>query len=197
VNLAEGQAALLRRGFDYLSSDQTALMLNVGKDTFEDAYEWPWLWTPFAGPTPLSIPNFKLMLTVLSGESELMGLDIRQVVQDGTDVAQTGRPLYWWIEGTDKLHCWPGDGATVSGVCLQDSPALVDGDDVPLIPARYHGLWIDFAVVEAYKDSDNYAAAQSLRSDINARMPDIIGRYEVRNRQHSMLVSQRLLSEDE
>jgi len=197
VNLAESQAALAARGFDYLPPAQSSLMLNVGKDTFEDAYEWPWLWLPFSGPTPLSIPKLKLILTVLSGQSELMGLDARQVYQDGTDAAQTGRPLYWWIEGTSLLHCWPGDGALVRGICVQDSPPLVAGDDEPLIPERYHGLWIDFAVVEAYKDSDNYAAAQALRSDIYARMPDIIGRYEVRNRQHSMLVSQRLLSEDE
>jgi hypothetical protein len=87
-------------------------MLNVGKDTFEDAYEWPWLWTPFAGPTPLTVPNLKLVLTVQGGRVELMGLDIRQVAQDGTDLTQTGTPLYWWIEGTDKLHAWPGDGAT-------------------------------------------------------------------------------------
>lgn len=197
MNLSEGQAALLGRGFDYLAPSQTTLMLNVAKDTFEDAYEWPWLWLPFSGPTPLTIANLKLVLTVNSRGSELLGLDVRQVAQNGTDLTQKGTPNYWWIEGTDKLHAWPGDGATLNGICLQDSPPLSLPGDTPLIPSRYHGLWIDFAVVEAYKDSDNYAAAQALRADIYARMPDIIGRYEVRNRQHSMLVSQRLLSEDE
>jgi hypothetical protein len=197
VTLAEAQAALLARGFDYLVPAQTTLMLNVAKDTFEDVYEWPWLWLPFSGPTPLTVPNLKLVLTVQGNGTELLGLDIRQVAQDGSDLTQAGTPGYWWIEGTNKLHAWPGDGAVLSGVCLQDSPALSLPTDTPLIPSRYHGLWIDFAVVEAYKDSDNYAAAQALRADIYGRLPDIIGRYEVRNRQHSMLIGQRLLSEDE
>jgi hypothetical protein len=197
VNLSQGQAALLARGFDYLAPEQATLMLNTGKDAFEDIYEWPWLWTTSVGPTPLTVADLKLILTVQCGGNELMGLDARQVAQDATDLTMRGTPQNWWIEGTGKLHVWPGDGTAISVVYIADSPPLVDGADTPLIPARYHGLWIDFAVVEAYKDSDNFAAAQALRGDIALRMTDIIGRYEVRNRQHALPISQRLLSEDE
>jgi hypothetical protein len=70
-------------------------------------------------------------------------------------------------------------------------------DDTPLIPARYHGLWIDLAVCEAYKDSDNFPGAQALRGDVTLRMQDIITRYETRNRQHSPFVTVRGYSEDE
>lgn len=198
MNLDEGRSAVMARGFDYLAAPQLTLMLNTAKDEFEDMWEWPWLWLPFSGPTPLVIANLKLVMTVQSGGTELLGLDVRQVAQDGTDLTLAGAPQYWWIEAADTLHAWPGDGATVSGICLQDSPPLVNPTDTPLIPARYHNLWIDLAVCEAYKDSDNYAASQSLRADVIVRMQDVIARYEVRNRQHSPLISVRApYSEDE
>ena len=197
MNLNQGRSALMLRGFDYLSTPQLDLMLNTGKDEFEDTWEWPWLWTPFGGPTPLALDRFKLMITCYGGGLELLGLDLRQVAQDGSDLALAGTPRYWWLNGTGELHAWPGDGADVAGVMVAESPPLVDPDDTPLIPARYHGLWIDFAVVEAYKDSDNYAAAQALRADIGLRMQDVIARYETRNRQHSPFMAMRNFHEDD
>lgn len=197
MNLSDAQGAVLARGFDYLASDRLTLMLNTAKDEFEDLYEWPWLWTPLAGTTPLTIANFKLMLTVNSGGLELLGLDPRQVAQDGTDLGQAGTPAYWWLEGANVLHVWPGDGSPVAGAYLADSPPLANPTDTPLIPARYHGLWVDYAVCEAYKDSDNFVAAQALRADIGLRMLDVIGRYEVRNRQHSLLMSLRGFNGDD
>jgi hypothetical protein len=200
MNLAQGQNAVMARGFDYLPAPRLTDMLNAGKDTFEDAWEWPWLAKVFVGPTPAAIPDLKLMLMVTSGGSELLGLDLRQVAQDGTNLNAPGSPEYWWIEsGTaERLHAWPGDGAVVSAVYLADTPALVNPGDTPLIPARYHSLWIDLAVCEAYKDSDNFAAAQALRADVNVRMYDVIARYEVRNRQHSPMMSvRRPYGEDE
>ena len=79
-------------------------------------------------------------------------------------------------------------------IYLCESPELVADDDAPMIPPRYHPLWIDFAVVNAYKDSDNFAAAQALRADIYARLQDLIARYEVRNRQHAAPISVRYFS---
>ena len=196
MNLGDAQGALLARGFDYLAEDRLTLMLNTAKDEFEDAYEWPWLWTPLAGTTPLPIPDLKVVLTVASGGYDLFGLDVRQLTQD--ELAQGGSPSHWWLEGASILHVWPGDGATVSGAYLADSPPLAAADDEPLIPARYHPLWIDYAVCEAYKDSDNFTAAQALRADIAMRMIDVIARYEVRNRQHSLPMTIRApYSEDE
>ena len=197
MNLAQGEQALRDRGFDYLRSDQAWLMLNAGKDEFEDQYEWPWLWTPFSGQTPLTLIDFKLMITVASGGGELLGLDLRQVAQDGTDLTLKGTPAYWWMNGANELHAWPGDGATVNGVMIADTPPLTAPTDEPLIPARYHGLWVDYAVVEAYKDSDNFPAAQSLRADIGLRMQDVIARYETRNRQHSPFATVRYPADDD
>jgi molybdopterin-guanine dinucleotide biosynthesis protein len=114
-----------------------------------------------------------------------------------SNLTQAGTPEYWWLEGDDTLHAWPGDGASLTVFYTADSPALAAPTDTPLIPARYHPLWIDYAVVEAYKDSDNFAAAQALRSDIAYRLQDVIARYETRNRQHSSFMTVRDFHEDD
>jgi hypothetical protein len=199
VNLAEAQQAVLDRGFDYLDPSRTALMLNTAKDTFEDVWEWPWLVKSITGPTPLTIDDLKLITTVkLYGtQGELLGLDARQALQGNTDPSLPGSPMYWWMQGDVVLNAWPGSGAVVTVLYIADSPPLSLPTDTPLIPARYHGLWIDYAVCEAYKDSDNFPAAQALRADIGFRMQDVITRYETRNRQHSPFMTQRSFAEDD
>ena len=62
---------------------------------------------------------------------------------------------------------------------MVDSPELSGRPDTPLIPARYHPLWIDFAVIEAYKDSDNSSARRRCAPTSRMRVQDLILRYEV------------------
>jgi hypothetical protein len=180
VNLEEARIAVEQRGFDYLSAPRIYVMLNAAKDTFEDVYDWPWLHGLTAGATPLTIPDLKLMRMVktTTANDELLGLDARQAAMSMTNLAQAGTPEYWWLEGDQKLHVWPGDGAGVNVYYTRDSPALVLPADTPLIPARYHPLWIDYA-------------------DIGYRLQDVIGRYETRNRQHSSFMTVRDFHEDD
>jgi hypothetical protein len=199
VNLDQAREAVKDRGFDYLSGPRLDMMLNTAKDEFEDWWHWPWLQVIVTGPTPLVVSDLKLVLMVKATgtHDELLGLDLAQVGLGLTDLAARGTPEYWWIAGDKTLHAYPGDGASLDLVYVADSPPLVDPDDTPLIPARYHGLWIDLAVCEAYKDSDNFPGAQALRGDVAIRMHDVITRYETRNRQHSPFVTVRGYSEDE
>lgn len=199
MNLAEGRQAVIDRGFDYLDPSRLTMMLNTAKDTFEDMWEWPWLQTTLIGPTPISFDDLKLILTVkVAGtHNELLSLDVRQVNIGFSDLTTPGTPEYWWVEGADVMHAYPGDGAVLEVRYIRESLTLAVPEDVPLIPRRYHSLWIDLAVCEAYKDSDNFAAAQALRADVGLRMVDVIARYETRNRQHSPFMTVRSFSEDD
>lgn len=191
MNLDLAYAALVARGFDYLTPDRGHLMLNTAKDEFEDVWEWPWLQKLVTAPTPLTVADLKLVLSVRQGNNELYGLTLRQAAQGYTDLTEGGTAEFWWVEGDDILHLYPGDGGAVTIVYVADSPELIAGVDTPLIPRRYHPLWVDLAVVEAYKDSDNFAAANALRADVAMRMQNVITRYETRNRQHSPFISVR------
>lgn len=199
MNLDQGREAVRDRGFDYLSPGRLDLMLNTAKDAFEDWWDWPWLQAIMTGPTPLLVADLKLvlMVKVAGTNDELLGLDVRQAALGASGLAVAGTPEYWWIEGAGTVHAYPGDGAVLDLRYVMESPPLVDPADTPLIPARYHGMWVDLAVCEAYKDSDNFPAAQALRGDVAMRMQDVVTRYETRNRQHSPFVTVRGFSEDD
>lgn len=197
MNVDQATVAVQQRGFDYLSAERVLLMLNAGKNAFEDVYEWPWLQASETGPTPLLIADLKLVLSVRQGDRELLGLTLQQVKLGETNLQEAGTPEYWWLSGDDTMHAWPGEGAVLTVDYVGDSPELVAPADTPLIPVRYHSMWIDYAVVEAYKDSDNFAGAQALRADVNYRMQDVITRYETRNRQHSPFMTVRTTHGDD
>jgi hypothetical protein len=196
VNLADARAELAGRGFDYLPGARMNLMLNNARNAFEDAWPFPWLQSVITGPPPLTIPDLKYVSMVKSVDTndELLGLDFRQVAQDGTDLNLPGVPEYWWLEGPDPvtiMHVWPVSNAQISVAYIAESPELVDDDDQPLIPVRYQPIWIDLAVVQAYKDSDNFSGAQALTVDVNARLYQVIERYETRNRQNGHYITMR------
>lgn len=210
MNVTDATLAVQQRGFDYLSPGRVLIMLNAAKDAFEDVWEWPWLQTFASGTTPLMIQDLKLVTSVRHGNNELLGLDERQVMQGTVDLAQRGAPEYWWLQnatppptqpppGIDGVivHAWPGDGADLTVYYVAETPELVNGIDTPFIPRRYHAMWVDLAVCEAYKDSDNFAGAQALRADVMMRMQDVILRYETRNRQHSPFMAVRSFNGDD
>lgn len=196
MNLTDARTELAARGFDYLPASRMTLMLNNAKNAFEDAWPFPWLEATITGPAPLSIPDLKYvrMVKQVSTNCELIGLDFRQVAQDGTDLNLPGVAEYWWAEGPDPvpiLHTWPVDPRDIWVAYTRESQELVNPLDEPLIPTRYQPVWLDLAVVQAYKDSDNFTAAQALGADVNGRMYQIIERYETRNRQNSHFITQR------
>ena len=205
VNLSQARDELKGRGFDYLSEDRLTIMLNNAKNQFEDVWMWPWLEQTRIGPAPMPVPGLKFVYYVqdTDHDTELIGLDVRQIAQSGSDVNQAGTPAYWWLDGPTGgqdivlVNTWPVAPVALEARVVIDSPELATGTDTPLIPVRYHPLWIDYAVIEAYKDSDNYSAAQALRADIGVRINDLIARYETRNRQHSVLNSQYVFHDDD
>lgn len=202
LTLATAQTELAARGFDYLPLSRMTIMLNDAKNLLEDTWEYPWLLATVTGPAPLTITNLKYVLSVKTAlGGELMGIDIRQLAQGNTDLAQAGEPAYWYLDADvnadSTLKTWPVSGIDLTVAFVVQSPELSAPGDFPMIPARYHSLWLDFAVVQAYQDSDNFIGAQSLQADCNARVHALIERYETRNRQHAGFIAQRYLSEDD
>jgi len=198
--LSDAQVELAARGFDYLTPQRMTMMLNAGKNAFEDAWEWPWLQVVMFGPAPLVIPDLKYVTLVKNGVDELIGLDLRQLGLGSSDLNLPGTPEHWYLADqvgdAVTMRVWPAGEAELSVVYIRHSPELVDPDDTPLIPARHQSLWIDYAVVEAYHDSDNYAGAQALRGEIAVRLQAVIETYETRNRQHSLPMTVRGFDED-
>lgn len=199
MDLAAAQNEFAERGFDYLSTDRRTFYLNMAKDLFEDAYSFPWLETVATGVSPLTIADLKSVLYVRdsTNDTELIGLPASQIIVNGIDLAMTGVPCNWWLDGENIVTGWPVSTSAVMQVrYVKQSDELVDPTDTPLIPARYHGTWVDMAVIRAYIDSDNYVAAQGLKQVVDIDLSQIIQRYAMRNMQNPAYQTQRWGSED-
>jgi len=209
VNLGTARSALMDRGFDYLTQGQQDLMLNRARNDFEDYWPWPWLRSYLRGtPTPVDIPDLKYVVSVANPSDaggELLGLedsDVNRLDADAVAIG-SGWPRYWFLvpqpapaEGV-TLNVWPSSGDVLNVIYVHLTPELLNPDDTPEIPARYHSIWIDYAVIQGYKDRDNFPAAQALQADCDIRMQRLVERYETRNRQHSRLGVMRFPSEDD
>lgn len=186
MNLGEAQSELGARGFDFLSSTRTAIMLNDAKNEFEDSCPFPWLETTTTGTAPLTISDLKYVLFVqdTTNDVELQGLAPEQIALFGDDISQAGSPEFWWLDGTGTLTTWPLSSSVQLLVrYVKFSPELSASSDTPLIPTRYHNIWVDLAVVRAYRDTDNFAAAAALQTAVAGRMSSVVEVYVARNRQ--------------
>lgn len=197
MNLGQAIIELQARGFAYLDSTRATTMLNRALIDFGDYYQWPWLRKTASGAAPLPISDLKYVLKVFdSTGTELFGMSDAEDV----DITQTGTPQYWWIDdtsGTATLTAWPVGSVTLSVRYVSEAPLLAVGADTPGIPARYHPLWIDLAVIRGYQDDDNFVAAQALRADTEGALLRLVERYETRNRMNSNGMLLRMGSEDE
>jgi hypothetical protein len=196
MNLGQAQQELADRGFDYLAAPRMTTMLNRAVADFGDFYPWPWLRKTATGPAPLTITDLKYVLKVFDQSgNEMFGMGD----SEDLDVTQTGTPDTWWIDdtsGSTVLTAYPVGTVTFSVRYVAEAPLLSASSDTPLIPARYHPLWVDLAVIRAYQDSDNFAAANALRQDTELALQRLVERYETRNRMNSQSILIRAGSED-
>lgn len=199
MNLADARAELAARGFDYLLPGRMNIMLNDARNAFEDVYPFPWLEAAVTGTAPLTIADLKHVLFVqdTTNDTELLGLPVQQIAQLGDDLALPGLPTHWWLDGLTTLNVWPvSTSAQLLVRYVKESPELAGDLDTPLIPVRYHNTWVDLAVVRAYLDSDNFAAASALQQIANNDLAQISQRYATRNGQNPGYQTIRFNSDD-
>ena len=175
------------------------LMLNRARNDFEDYWEWPWLRATATGPAPLDLADLKYVKRV-TGPDGVGIWELRGPVGPAVAILP-GAGRYWYLldaaDGTEHVAvCLLGDPGTITVDYIRQSPELDTDADTPLIPVRYHAVWIDWAVIQAYKDSDNFTAAGALQADVNVRMQVLVERYETRNRMHSPFMTAYQFSED-
>lgn len=197
MNLGEARTEFGDRGFDgVLSSARMNFYLNRALTDFGDYYAWPWLRKTATGAAPLTISDLKYVRSVYdSTGNEMFGLDVNEDV----DLTTTGSPSYWWIDdtsGSAVITAYPVGTVTLRVSYVAEAPLLSADSDVPLMPVRYHMTWIDLAVMRAYRDSDNFAAASALQQVVNADLERLIERYETRNRMNAGHILIRAGSED-
>jgi hypothetical protein len=195
MNLSEARIEVKARGFDYLPDGRLTIALNNAKNHLEDAADWPWLETTATGTSPLEITDLKSVLSVVdtTNDTRLTEADIRDFPEDADT---TGRPDFWYLDGLTTLRVYPLQEVALSVRYLKYSPELVNITDTPLIPARYHSVWIDLAVAETYKDDDNFAGYQAVIADADRRIEQMMQTFVFRNHQGPGMQALTYASED-
>ncbi|MGH2761382.1 MAG: hypothetical protein ACRDLD_02180 [Thermoleophilaceae bacterium] len=173
MNLAEMRSEVQARGFDHKASGRIDLWLNRAYQRVTDRDPWPFLEATQVGPSPLSISDLRAVLTVVdtSAERQLFWQDRRTLAEADPLLTQTGDPWAWFMDA-GALTAYPTSAHDLSVRYLKVAVEL-GADDVPLFDARYHYMLVDGAVALAYRDSDNFEAAEANELEFERRLREM------------------------
>jgi hypothetical protein len=156
---------VLARGFDPdTSTTRLNYWINRAYHRICEREAWPFLETTTTGTAPLSITDLRAVLSVVdsTNESTLTYEDFRTIREDDPTLATSGTPYCWYQSAATTIAVYPTQAVSLSVRYLKFPTDLSSGADTPVIPTRYQYLIVEGAVGYAYRDTDNYEAAQAV-----------------------------------
>jgi hypothetical protein len=167
MNRAELVQECIDRGYDYAKTSRIQGFVQRAYEEICSRYPWSFLEKDASGEAPLVIADVRQVLYVIdtTRKARLQGTDNRWLSNYYPDLATaTGLPAYWYLDGTTLLT-YPTGTTQLSVRYIQTPETLADGDE-PLIPAEWHYLIVDRAIVDCLKDDDEYEEARALLGDV-------------------------------
>ena len=155
------KTSLSDRGFSYLSDTRLGEYVNLGYTRVCEAHPWIWTQATATGNAPLTIATLGQVLSVVdtTNKTPLTVVERDEVIDDmGADLTVTGTPSVAYRSAETVVSVYPVATVALS-VRHCAVPAALTGTDTPILPSRYHLHIVDAAVVEAYLDADDPAAA--------------------------------------
>lgn len=186
TTLLAGRTELQARGYSRFLPARLTTWLNDAKDQFEDyPFDWPWLKSTATGAAPLTISDLRRVRAVVdtSNRNQLRKVRDADVLEfaDYT-LATTGVPECWFLTSDTVVAVYPVQTASLSVPYLKFSPALSADGDTPLIPARYHGIWVDLAEVHVLRYGvKDAASAATLEQAALGRIGQVAGVYAMQD----------------
>lgn len=105
---------------------------------------------------------------------------------DVDDVGQTGTAQYWWYDAAaGAIKSYPVGGTLYVRYYKRFEP--LSTATTPEFDEEYHLLIVDRAMVEAYKDTDDYAMARDALQLYQTGLAGMAQDYEVFKREHSYI----------
>lgn len=146
--LSAARTQLERMGAGRLAGDTTTedYYLNQAKNWIEDKDDWVWLETTTTGSSPLTVSDLRKVIYVADTTNDrlLKEADLIDIARRDPGINDVGQPSHFYLDGLTSLKVWPSQTVTLSVRYLKYSPELTAADS-PLIPTRYHNLWVDVA----------------------------------------------------
>lgn len=172
MTFGELQTEVYSRGFNFLNQD--AAGRTRVKRWLNEAYLWdvceaaPWtfLRTSTSGTAPLTIADLADVIWVADSTNDqgIAELDEKNLQDFDPTLDETGRAERWYMTSETTMAVWPVDTTSTFQVTYRKVPAELAADgDTPVVPSRFHNLIVDGAVIRAYRDSDEFDAADRLQ----------------------------------
>lgn len=179
MNFADLKSELAARGFDYLSDTRRGQYINWARAELDEIELWPYRQKTASGAAPLAVSDLGSVEQVTNSSGPLDPMDYGDLVASFGDLSTDGQPSYFyvdWPSGVGTVTVFPESAGSITVRYWRVTPDLT-GTETPAAPARFHKLIVDMAAREAYRDSDNHAAAEGLQAQIErdlARMRNVL-----------------------
>lgn len=200
MNFNELVDELLARGTDYLDEDASSLAraqrwINQAYQDILGLHAWPFVTTFIVGATDAGTVTAAdlrriLFVTVVSAgatepsDTPLDRVLIEDLVRDGIDLTLTGTPEVYYVEA-GVVKSYPL-GGTLRLDYIKRVPPMT-GTNEPVFDSQYHNIIVDKAMVLAYKDNDNFEAATTLQTMLDADLRSMAEDYQLWARQVTYL----------
>lgn len=171
-SLAQLRTQLRARGFDYLTDDPAVdQLLNEAYQEICDLEDWPFLQVTLAGAAPLTIADLGTVTSVYStGQRTPLPLTTYdELIRCQMDIAQTGSPSRYWVDGETIIRAWPV-GGTLSVRYIKNPALLVNDSDEPIIPARFRDVIVTGAARIAAMDESAGQDQAALDAEYTRRL---------------------------
>lgn len=173
LTFATMKTELSDRGFDELSDTRLGYFINQGRAELDNAALWPYRLTSASGASPLTVADLgtieEVANSALTGSPTLDYADRRSLRDSYGDLTLTGAPAFFYVDN-GVVRTYPV-GGTLAVRYYKRTPDLT-GTQVPLAPADYHLLYVDFAARWAAKDGNQ---PDGLSGDILRQLQVMVG----------------------
>jgi len=160
---------VVARGYDYVAPDRIERWVQQHHQAIEGKYVWPWGEETKEGKAPLEIKDLRDILSVTDSTQErpLWGTQRQWLLENYPKLEEQGNPVWWFLDNI-TLRLFPLSSSDVK------KPAELTAEAEPAMPAEWHGLIVDFAVVDCLKDNDEYQEARELKEAVRADLQEMV-----------------------
>lgn len=168
------------RGFDYLDDSSAGEVrakrwLNDAMHDIDEAYRWPYLEATATGAAPLTVSDLGHVRSVVTAAGyPLMERSVGEIIDWYGSLTTTGSPQFFYVSAGTVVNVFPVATTDVQVLYWKVQPDMSADSDEPLIPARFRGAIVEYAVAAALRDdqSPDWQMAQQEGDRIVARMRD-------------------------
>lgn len=170
MTFAELKTELAALGYDYLSATRAGQFVNDGYQHLCEEEDWPFLEASTSGSSPVTVSDLRKIETVRDSANNtvLVHENREALTRKYGDLTTTGTPESYYIDSGTIVRTYPVGGTLA--IRYWKVPATLTGTDTPVVPARYHRLLLEYAVLEAAHDANDRDAIAETQAKIDGQL---------------------------